>query len=305
MLTLTSLRTLTLEDDPSAHLSAASGLVRVGRWYYVIADDELALGVFEIDGANPGRRLGLFDGELPREKAARKALKPDLEVLLRLPADTDWPHGALLALGSGSRSNRERGVLLLLDADGAISAPPRVIDAAPLFASLRAAWPVLNLEGAALHGDTLWFCARASRDEPRNALLGLPCAPLRDSLRDGVLAAPVATPQLRILALERVDGVAFGVTDLVALPDGRFAFCAVTEDSRDSYHDGPCGAAALGVIGVDGATEVFSRVEPPFKIEGLDVRVERDGLQCWLVSDADDVAQPAHLLSTFLPLDAG
>jgi hypothetical protein len=302
MLRLASLRTLDLDHDTSSHLSAASGLVRIGCWCYVVADDELALGVFEYDGTKPGKLLPLFEGELPRGKKARKAVKPDLEVLLRLPPDVDWPHGALLALGSGSRPNRERGVLLLLDADGAISAPPRVIDAASLFSALRAAWPVLNLEGAALQGDTLWFCARASRDEPRNALLGLPYAPLRAGLRDGMLSSPVDPPTLRVLMLACVDGIAFGVTDLVALPDGRFAFCAVTEDSRDSYHDGPCSAAALGVLAADGALERFARVDPPFKIEGLDVRVEPTGLQCWLVSDADDAGQPAHLLSVQLPL---
>lgn len=302
MLPVDSLRILDLEGEARPHLSAASGLVRVGRRGYVVADDELALGVFELDASRPGRLQRLLEGELPDAPAARKAVKPDFEILLRLPADTAWPHGALLALGSGSRPNRERGALLRLDANGGLSPRVDAIDASPLYGALRATWPALNLEGAALLGDTLWFVARASRAEPRNALLGVPFAPLRASLRDGVFAAPSAAPRVRTLTLDRVDGVAFGVTDLAALPDGRLAFCAVTEDSRDSYHDGPCGAAGLGILADDGRVEVFVRIDPPLKVEGLDVQVDADGLQCWLVSDADDAARPAHLLSARLPV---
>jgi hypothetical protein len=301
---LVSVRTLDLAGATRAHLSAASGLVRIGRWFYVVADDELALGVFDIDGVAPGHLLRLLDGDLPRDAGARKAAKPDFEVLLGLPPDPGWPYGALLALGSGSRPNRERGVLLMLDAAGAVRGPPREIDAAPLFAALRASWPTLNLEGAAVQGETLWFAARASRDEPRNALLALPYAPLREHLRHRERPLIVPMPHCRVLALGHVAGIAFGLTDLVALPQGRFAFCAVTEDSRDSYDDGPCHAAAVGVLAPDGAIEQFTRVYPPFKIEGLDVRVERDGLHCWLVSDADDPDQAAHLLSLRLPFTA-
>jgi hypothetical protein len=79
---------------PGAHprrlsfLSAASGLVRVRERLYVIADDELHLGVFGVDGAEPLRLVRLLDGDLPASAKKRKARKPDFEALLLLPRAT-------------------------------------------------------------------------------------------------------------------------------------------------------------------------------------------------------------------------
>ena len=87
-------------------LSAASGLVRRGEQHYVVADDEHHLALFPADG--PGCWLRLFAGELPDPAAQRKAAKPDLETLLELPPTLRHPHGALLALGSGSRHRADR-----------------------------------------------------------------------------------------------------------------------------------------------------------------------------------------------------
>ena len=79
MIKLTPVRELTLKAPPSAgrpaHLSAASGLVRVGGQLYVVADDELQLGVFPAIGNAPGDLLRLFPGELPRSHKPRKAKK--------------------------------------------------------------------------------------------------------------------------------------------------------------------------------------------------------------------------------------
>ena len=89
MITLTEIRELDLAA-PSApgrpsHLSAASGLVRVNSLIYVIADDEVHLGVFRLDSAEPGQLIRLFDGALPDAKAERKKRKPDLEAFTLLP----------------------------------------------------------------------------------------------------------------------------------------------------------------------------------------------------------------------------
>src|SRR5690349_9727846 len=89
MIRTTQRRTLTLEapEEPGrpAHVSAASGLVAVGPWLYVVADDALHLAVFPREGTAPGRSLRLFPGELPLEHRTRKAAKPDLEALCLLP----------------------------------------------------------------------------------------------------------------------------------------------------------------------------------------------------------------------------
>ena len=56
MITLTKIRELDLADCGDAglprHLSAASGLACAGSSIYVVADDELHLGVFSATGRN-------------------------------------------------------------------------------------------------------------------------------------------------------------------------------------------------------------------------------------------------------------
>src|SRR5688572_30525555 len=116
MIALTKLRDLTLSEAPAPgrplHLSAASGLVCIHSFLYVVADDEHQLGVFRSEHREPGSLIRLFDGSLPDAKPDRKKAKPDLEALTLLPSYRDYPQGALLALGSGSRSNRRMGALL-------------------------------------------------------------------------------------------------------------------------------------------------------------------------------------------------
>src|SRR5262245_4302365 len=140
MINLTKIRTLDLDDTGDArlprHLSAASGLAWTGPHLYVVADDELHLGIFSAANNTPGRLLRLFDGELPAEKPARKKAKPDLEAITALPRFGDYAHGALLALGSGSTKNRCRGALLRLDDRGGIDGAPTAIDASRLFDEL-------------------------------------------------------------------------------------------------------------------------------------------------------------------------
>jgi hypothetical protein len=120
-----------------AHVAAASGVVRMGRFLYVVADDELDLAVFEED-APRGRWAPLFPGELPADPLARKAEKPDLEVLTRLPPRPAWADGALVALPSGSTAARRSGVVAPLGPSGTLAAPAWRFDLGPLYDQLAA-----------------------------------------------------------------------------------------------------------------------------------------------------------------------
>ncbi len=177
MLRLRMLRALTLQAGAASwrpgFLSAASGLVCIGDQLYVVADDELHLGVFDVRGRRAGRLLRLFSGELSSKLKKRKKQKPDLEVLMQLPAMQRHQHGALLALGSGSKERRHRGALIALDEKGGVARPPVEADAEPLFQYLQTKIDALDVEGAWIHGSNLNLLQRESKGERGGVAAGV------------------------------------------------------------------------------------------------------------------------------------
>jgi hypothetical protein len=278
-------------------VSAASGLVLHDQLLHVVADDELTLHSYDLQG-RPVRVTRLFSGELPPGPRERKAAKPDLEGLTRLS------DGSLLALGSGSTLNRQRGVLL--PAGG----PPKEVDAAPLFERLRERLPRLNVEGLTAWRDELVLFNRGNGKRGQNALVRLDGAEVARSLGaarpclTGEALRSVVSVQLGSLA-----SVPLGFTDASALRDG-IVFSAAAEDTDDPVADGACGGSVLGWIAREVLEESRRRsaLEPtqllglsePVKVEGIAVA---PGGVLYAVADADDRAQAAPLLSGELPPD--
>jgi len=300
-LTLTKVRELDLSAPPDTgrlpHLSAASGLVRAGVCLYVVADDELHLGVFAATGMQAGHLVRLFAGELPASPVERKARKPDLEALARLPAFAGYPHGALFALGSGSTRERCRGALLALDEHGETSGDARICDLSHLFAALDERFTSPNIEGALVSGADLCLLQRGNRRVVQNAIVRFHLSTVLDALQSN---APVTLISVHAFDLGSVDGIPLCFTDGAALPDGDIVFAAVAEDTPDAYQDGPCAGAAIGVADRDGNLRCLHRLDPPHKVEGVDARVEGDVIRLLLVTDADDPAVPACLYSAVL-----
>jgi len=300
MIALTRLRALDLAAPsavgPTPHLSAASGLACIHSYMYVVADDELHLGVFRAAGGKPGRLIRLFDGELPDSKADRKRQKPDLEALTLLPADNDQPYGALLALGSGSTRNRCMGALAALDPQGALAGPPCIVDCSPLFARLADHFPSLNIEGAVAGTDELRLFQRGNRRHPLNAIIRFPLAAVRTAFASGQSDAidPISIDRIDLGA---IGGVPYAFTDAAALPDGGMVITAVAEDTQDSYNDGPCCGAAIGVLDSEGRLLSLRPLDYPYKIEGVHARMDGDVIHLLLVTDADDAGIPASLFA--------
>jgi hypothetical protein len=306
MISLTRLRDLDLEDSADArsprHLSAASGLTCLGSFLYVVADDELHLGVFPLADNAPGSLLRLFPGELPMDKADRKKQKPDLEAIAELPPFGNYPHGALLAFGSGSKKkNRRRGVLLGLDARGAINCPPLIVDFSQLFAELDRRLPALNIEGAFASGDTLCLLQRGNIRHPQNAIVRYPLPAMLDALASGAPVGAIAPAAIDLLALGDIDGVPLTFTDGASLPGDAMVFTAVAENTEDSYNDGACLGAAIGIAESDGTLRFLDRLEGCHKVEGVAARIDGDAIRLLLVTDADDAAVPATLLTGTIP----
>jgi hypothetical protein len=293
--------TVTCEGDGPKHLSAASGLVRVGPRLFVVADDENSLGLSEVSSDRPGGLFRLLAGVLPPGHKDRKAMKPDFEALALLPAAPDRPFGTLLALGSGSRPNRQRGVLVDLDAQSQPQCPVREIDLEPLFAPLRQRFGELNIEGAFLAGTDFCLLQRGNRRDPVSACIRFAWSDV-DLWLFGMGTAP---PVRSVLSIElgHIDEVPVSLTDGAAVRGG-WIFCGAAEDTTDSYSDGRCLGSVIGFVDGEGKVVAKDRLSLVCKTEGIAVVESEAGIEVLLVTDPDDRSEAALLLSATLPWGA-
>jgi hypothetical protein len=297
MITLHKRRDLTLAAGSApgrpSYLSAASGLVYVQSRLYVIADDEHHLGVFGADHVAPGTLIELIPGALPKRPKPRKKQKPDFEALVRLPPFGPYPHGALLASGSGSRPNRMRGVILGLGHQGEVRGTPRTIDLSWLLGPLTSVC-ALNIEGMSVLGDELWLFQRGNKGDSFNAVFRFSLA---DALERLLSAQPAALDPYTTVPVDlgAVDGVPLSFTDAAALPTGEVVFSAVAEDTDDSYRDGACVGTALGVLSSAGELRWVDTLEERHKVEGIHATLTGRHIDLLLVTDADDIEIPAGL----------
>lgn len=283
-----------------AYLSAASGLVRVRQRLYVVADDELHLGIFDDVGVADqppavGALLRLLDGHLPKDKGKRKKAKPDFESLVHLPPLPGCPAGALLALGSGSRPNRETAVLVALDVHGAPNGRMAEVDLAALYAPLRKRFGDLNIEGILVVSGELLLLQRANQGGAPNACVRFDWNLMAPWLA-GLQAQPPVAKTVQPLELGSVNGVPLGFTDGAALHGGAWAFSAVAERTDDSYTDGACIGAVIGSVGPDGRLQQMHLLAGAPKVEGLAVLADGSDWVCTLVTDPDDPAVASQLL---------
>lgn len=295
-----------------AHLSAASGLVQLGSHLYVVADDELHLGMLDaVPAGGPAPRdpkpvelTRLFEGDLPQDKGQRKKVKPDLETLAVLPSLPGCPYGAVLALGSGSKPARLTGVLIALDANAMLTGRIAHIDLTQFYAPLRKLFPDLNIEGAFVSSGELRLLQRGNKSDARNACIRYDWNQIAPWLA-AKSATPPSPKDVCEIKLGEIDGVPFGLTDGAPLADGAWVFCAVAENTANSFLDGACAGSAVGVVNADGTLRAAWQLEGAPKVEGIAVAPTADAtgddIVIDLVTDADDPAIAAQLLRVRLP----
>lgn len=284
-----------------AHVAAASGIVSVGDFRYVIADDEHHVGVFARRGQAAGRLVRVRSGRLPLGQKARKRRKPDFEAITAFPAFGRCPGGALLLLPSGSRPNRCLGALLPLASDGSLSGDVRTVDLRAIYRAIGTAFP-LNIEGAFVQGAHLALMQRAHKHSAVNARIRIALVPLLDALANDRPPSRSALFDIQTFALGAIDGVPLGFTDAAALPSGGFAFTAVAEDTDNAYDDGGCVGAAIGIVDRHDRIVAQWRLQPPLKVEGIEAIVSGRRARIDVVTDADDAEAAARLLTTSIAL---
>jgi len=306
-LELTELRQLDLAEATAegrdAHMGAASGVVRRGDFVYVIADDELALGIFRLSGDEPGETKPVLPGELPGDESERKGAKPDLEALTALPPFKATPYGGLLGLGSGSDSegNRDRGFFWAFAPDGSLEGEPKVIDLSPLYGLLRDELGDLNIEGAAILGEELWIFHRGNEGEAGNVVAEIALNDLAGSLTGDLDVDVDELRELRRYELGEMDGVALCFSDATALSDDVVCFTASAEGGQD----GDIRGSVVGTISKSGEVHRLRTIDRKWKVEGVHAAVDTGVIDFVFVCDQDDEDVPSPLLTATMPLEQG
>ena len=304
-LELRELRGLDLEAPPAeglpAHVASASGIARRGEFIYVIGDDLLELAVFELAGSKPGVLRAALEGELSTDGAERAKHKPDLEALTALPPVDGEPSGGLLGVGSGSNPDRDRGFFWSLAPDGSLHGDPREIDMHPVYEALRGELDGdVNIEGAAVFGDSLWLFHRANEAGGANAVAEFTLGDLAETLRGDQVVDPRELRALRKYDLGDIDGVPVCFSDATVLTDELVCFTASAEGDGD---DGIRGSV-VGTINADGDVHRLRAIDSKWKVEGVDATLDTGMISFLFVCDQDDPEVPSPLLSATMPVDA-
>ena len=285
------------------YVSAASGLARVGQRYWVVADDENFMASFPVAGG-PGKALEVFVGELPEDPKERKAQEPDLEALLHVPLSLGHaPHDLLLAIPSGSKANRHRGVAVPLTPEGEAHGSVQQVDWSLLNGELAKHFPKLNIEGACIIGDRIRLSQRGNGKKNISAIVDLDLKEVLGAIASDAPIPVSALRNIKVIDLGKERGVPWTITDLAALPDGRMLFTAAVEDTPDVVRDGAVLAAGIGILNRDGTVVSFRRIEPLVKLEGLAILgIHGGAVDVAAVSDADDRKIPSSMYTTSIEI---
>jgi hypothetical protein len=296
-----------LRFDDGAPVRAASAIAPFGGGWLIAQDDGTHAAWWADEQVTRVRLFPPVAGhDLFSEEAGTKRLKPDLEAACAV--DVGGAPGTLL-LGSGSLPARTRVALVTTTERDA----PQVVaaDLTELYRRVAEALEIpverRNLEGACVVDDHLrWFQRGDRRAGVPDASIDVRLDDLLAAVVGDVHAADVRFGEVRrydlaAAGLQEVGDVPLGVTDAVALTDGRVLVSAAAEDTDDPVADGPVSASALVVL--DGE-RVSAGVEVPaspdgtvHKVEGLATVTETAGaVELLAVVDADDPTLASPLL---------
>ncbi|WP_331353111.1 DUF6929 family protein [Cellvibrio sp. UBA7671] len=304
MILLSPIKTLTLSlpshKDRHPHLSAASGLVQVGNWLYVVADDENHLGLFARDGDCHGELIPLFSGDLPLELEERKTAKPDLEVLTLIPVSKKYPNGALLALGSGSKEARHKGAIISFNDQGELG-DAEIIDLALLYHELKEEIGKINIEGAVIIDKDIILFQRGNKKNKLNATIRFSLKQFYQyTLTKDKKSKHKLNAIIRPYDLGEIAGVPLCFTDATTLPDGTIIFTAAAENTSDAYLDGQCMGSIIGVINSQSDLHSIIAIDKIIKAEGVEAQLVNNKIHLLLVTDADDATLPAQVYAAEL-----
>ncbi len=280
------MRELKLEEQITVGVKAASGLVKSGNDFFVIADDELSLFQFSFEGQTKINSVQLKSGLLSLDAKERKAQKPDWEALVKI--DIKNHQDILLAVPSGSTENRMAGAFVKLNAKGAIdpTQDPVTVDFSNIYLQLKEKLPDLNIEGACVFNNQLKLFQRGNGASGVNAIIDIDLEGFCNDLKNQSSLNPKHVLAVNTYQLGELAGYKLDFTDACTLDDTIW-YLAVAEDSQSTYEDGRYYGAIIGCLNAAGKEIGRYQIDCALKPEGLWVEAESQRLCFYVVTDAD------------------
>ncbi|WP_430233144.1 DUF6929 family protein [Nitrosomonas communis] len=270
-------------------LQSASGIERIGNYYYIVSDDSPDL--YRLDLCwNVVGTARLFPSDIRSGDRIPKAIKPDLEAMCLV----EW-HGKqeLLCFGSGSKAPT-RDICYRVDVTDPTSPQNmRPISLTALYDILRADPTILgtqklNLEGATTTRDAVLLFQRGNISGI-NALMQYPLATFMNYLDGSISLAPI--PQVSTFTLPKISNRYAGFSAALTWNDS-ILFAASLEDTDNEIDDGVTlgsfigmlqGKEILWVVPVESNGSIA-----PVKIEGIAIlQVQENLLEIACVTDND------------------
>lgn len=257
---------------------AASGLVHLGSNYFVIADDELELGIISEDESE-SQLLSLLPGKLPSDPKKRKKEKPDFEVLMYLADEaSNWQ--GLVAIPSGSKDNRNRAVFIPLTSKYQLSGQsPIIFSMSPIFNELKRQFTDINIEGSFVKGEDWYLIHRGNSNNDTNRIFRFSKQVLinfilSDSSKNefSSLKDNRYLKDFTELDIGYWDDVKLTLTD-VTLFENRIYFLASAEDTDNPIDDGEIKGSIFGEVTIDNQIITKARFKSQ-KLEGLSIKKE-------------------------------
>ncbi|MGE3974821.1 MAG: hypothetical protein AB7F59_09880 [Bdellovibrionales bacterium] len=289
-----------LEKGRPPHVSAASGLVKKDSHFYIISDDENSL--FRFAEKSKLEVIPLISKSLPANNVERKKVKSDFESALLFSAEDFEPHGAFLAVPSGSTPQRQQAALIPFKNKSDLD-QPQTIDFAPFYKHFQKYIDELNIEGALIHKNKVHLFQRGNGKKGMSGIFELPVkefiALLKNKKWDHSLL------KFRLLKIGKLDKVRLSITDAANSRKG-ILLLAAAENTMSTYKDGEVKGSVLAILEENekqkkGDFKILGRLSPDVKAEGIYVDSSGTEEMIYLVDDADDPAKPSHLYRLKLP----
>ena len=155
----------------------------------------------------------------------------------------------------------------------------------------------LNMEGLLIRDDKVFLFQRGNSKKGKNGVAEMSLASWMKGIKENDWSGKLKFDPVKVGTLSGVD---LTVTDVAWSKYGLLVL-ASAEDTESAYADGVVYGTVLARL-VDNKAEILAKFDPINKLEGLSVEETAEGLELYLVEDADNPSKAGSLYKAQVPL---